>query len=269
MAKAIVVDIHRAMEASVDHSRASRNSDDRVLACGEHFSWLCVFLGRQPLPGALFTSILWNEIQMTRAKRQLAITCSVLAALISVACYALARAGHFLVLDRPIRSDLIVVLAEDFSDDRAERAVALLRQGYGKQLVLDAPDEIHYGLSKSDAAADYLQRSAPYAVGRVHVCPITRKSSRREMVQLDDCIRKIEPDATSVVLVTSDYLTRRSLDVAQRVLPRYRWSVAAVREFKLGTLWWRNRESAKVVVTEWQRFMWWITIEQWTADKED
>jgi len=204
---------------------------------------------------------------MTKAKGQLAITCAVLGVLMSIACYGVSTAGRFLVINRPMPSDLIVVLAGDFSDDRAERALALLRQGYGKQLILDAPDEIHYGLSESDAAADYLRRNAPDAGGRVHVCTITRKSYRHEMVELDGCIKRYEPNAASAVLVTSDYLTRRSLDVAQRILPRYRWSVAAVREFTFGPFWWHNRESAKVVFTEWQRFMWWKTIEQWTADK--
>jgi hypothetical protein len=206
---------------------------------------------------------------MIRATKRLAIKCLIIAFLIIIACNGISRAGRFLVLDRPVPSDLVVVLAEDFSDDRAERALALLRQGYGRQLVLDAPDEIHYGVNKSEAAADYLRRTVPDAVDRVHVCPIMQKSSRREMVQLAACIKRIEPNATSAVLVTSDYLTRRSLAVARCVLPRYRWSVAAVREFSFGSFWWRNRESAKVVLTEWQRFLWWTLIEQWTTDKQD
>ena len=206
---------------------------------------------------------------MTRAKKHLAITCSILAALMTIASYSVSMAGRFLVIDEPVPSDVIVVLAEDFSDDRAERALALLRRGYGRELVLDAPDEIHYGFNKSEAAADYLRRSVPDASGRVHVCPITRKSNWPEMVQLDGCIKRFELNAGSAVLVTSDYLTRRSLKVARRVLPRYRWSVAAVREFKFGPLWWRNRETAKVVLTEWQRFLWWQAIEQWTTDKEE
>jgi hypothetical protein len=201
--------------------------------------------------------------------RKLALKCLISIMVIAIVCGGFTRAGRFLVLDTPEPSDFVVIPAEDFNDDRVERGLALLRHGYGQQLVLDAPDEIHYGLNEADAAVEYLRRSAPEVTDQVHVCRISRGSAPGEMIQLGVCIKRIEPNATSAVLVTSDYLTRRSLDTARHVLPRYHWSVAAAREFEFGPLWWRNRESAKVVLTEWQRLLWWTIIERWTADKID
>jgi uncharacterized SAM-binding protein YcdF (DUF218 family) len=139
----------------------------------------------------------------------------------------------------------------------------LLREGYGQRLVLDAPNRVHYGRNLTTAARDYLQRAALDQISRVDVCSISSNSTRRELAQVDLCIQRIAPGASSGLIVTSDYLSRRSLVMAQRVLPRYKWSIASARELDLGPRWWRNRESAKIVLTEWQRLVWWTMVERW------
>lgn len=184
---------------------------------------------------------------------------------IAIVCVGVAESGQFLVVDRPKRSDLIIVLSEDFNDDRAQRGLTLLRAGFARQFLLDAPDRVHYGQNQTEVASDYLGKAAPDQASRVSVCRISSDSTRREMTQVALCIQRIAPNASSGLLVTSDYLTRRSLDTAQRVLPRYQWSVAAARELDLGPRWWQNRESAKIVLTEWQKLLWWLVVEQWTA----
>jgi uncharacterized SAM-binding protein YcdF (DUF218 family) len=202
---------------------------------------------------------------MNSSRRRMAASLLTFGAGIALACFGAAKSGQFLVVDNPKRSDLIIVLSEDFNDDRAERGLTLLRAGYAQQLLLNAPDRVHYGRRQTEAAKDYLSKAAPDQASQVSVCRISSDSTRREMTQVAGCIQRIAPNATSGLLVTSDYLTRRSLDTAQRLLPRYQWSVAAARELDLGSRWWQNRESAKIVVTEWQRLLWWIVVDQWTA----
>jgi len=184
----------------------------------------------------------------------------------SLAYLGVAKAGQVLVVENAAHSDVIIVLCEDFTDSRAERGLKLLREGYGAKLVLEAPDRVHYGRNQAAAAEDYLQRTAPDELSRVYVCSISPDSEMREMMQLDLCIQRIAPNASSGLLVTSDYLTRRSLDTAQHTLPRYRWTIAATRKLDLSPRWWRNRESAKVVVTEWQKLVWWLVVKRWRAD---
>jgi hypothetical protein len=64
-----------------------------------------------------------------------------------------------------------------------------------------------------------------------------------------------------VLLVTSDYHTRRALSIFSKEAPN-RYSMAAAydpREF--GVQWWRHREWSKTNLYEWMRLMWWELIE--------
>lgn len=185
---------------------------------------------------------------------------------IAGAALAIAKCGQFLIVNRPQRSDLIIVLSENFDDFRVERGLSLLRAGFAQQLILNAPNWTRYGRKQADAAEDYLHRNASDQGSRVHECTISSDSTPEEMSQAARCIRLFAPNATSVLIVTSDFLTRRSLATAERVLPGYRWSVVATQESNIGSHWWRNRESAKIVWSEWQKLLWWKIVEQWTLD---
>jgi uncharacterized SAM-binding protein YcdF (DUF218 family) len=183
--------------------------------------------------------------------------------LMTLAGILLYGAGTYLILDNPIHSDVIVVLSGDTGDARFLHALNLLRSGYSKELILDAPDWIEYGRTSSDLAREYIKTVAPENASHLHVCSFNGDSTVLELHEASKCIHTVAPYAKTAILVTSDYHTRRALSVTQHVLPEYRWSVAAAPDVRLfGAAWWQHREWAKTTLTEWQKLCWWMVIDK-------
>jgi uncharacterized SAM-binding protein YcdF (DUF218 family) len=182
---------------------------------------------------------------------------------VSALCVLAMEAGRLLVVDAPQRSDFMLVLSGDYDDIRSKHGLMLLRSGYAQQLILDAPEGVMYGRKLSDAAQSYLQATAPDETGHVHVCSFKSNSTQQEMREVRDCIHGIVPGARSAMVVTSNYHTRRSLEIARRLMPQYQWSVAAATDPQFRVDWWRSRESAKIMLTEWQKLVWWDLVERW------
>jgi uncharacterized SAM-binding protein YcdF (DUF218 family) len=177
---------------------------------------------------------------------------------------AASRAGNWLVLNDPHRANVIVVLAGGLGDIRFQRGLGLLREGYAQQLVLDAPNWIEYGRMASDLAREYVKEAAPDWQTQIHVCSFHSDSTLGELREVAPCLRAVAPQATSVLLVTSDFHTRRALSTARHALPQYQWSVAATPDSNaFGKSWWRNREWAKTTLLEWQKLCWWQLAERW------
>jgi uncharacterized SAM-binding protein YcdF (DUF218 family) len=174
----------------------------------------------------------------------------------------LPRCGRMLVVDGPEKADAIVVLAGDSNDVRYWRGMQLLRQGYGRDLLLDAAEDFtHYGQTSADAAEQFVSRSAGALGPRVHVCRVRGDSTVEESKHVAACLEKLH--ARSALLVTSDYHTRRAFSIFRRRLPQYRWSVAAAgNSYLYGGNWWKNREWAKTTLTEWQKLIWWQVVER-------
>jgi hypothetical protein len=170
------------------------------------------------------------------------------------------KAGSFLVVDAPLRSDVILVLAGE-TDRRPERALQLLAQGYGRRIVLDVPTKAKiYEFTDIELAQRYI-RDLPQA-SSVGICPIEGLSTKDESKDAKQCLGG-ESDE-SVLLVTSDFHTRRALSVFRREVPGHTYSVAAARdEAQFGVKWWTHRQWAKTFVDEWLRLIWWKMIDQW------
>jgi hypothetical protein len=170
------------------------------------------------------------------------------------------KAGSFLVVDAPRPSDVIVVLAGE-TDRRPERALQLLAQGYGRRVVLDVPTKVKlYELTQVQLAQKYVQ-DLPQG-GMVVVCPIDGLSTKDESKDAQKCLER--EGGRSVLIVTSDFHTRRALSIFRREAPGHEYSVAAARsEEHFGTKWWMHREWAKTLVDEWLRFLWWEAVDQW------
>ncbi len=185
--------------------------------------------------------------------------------LIGIVCgiILVSLAGKLLVVDNPQRADVIVVLAGDFRDVRSQHALKLFREGYAPELVLDAPDWMVFGRTASDLAREYLKVSIPNKTAQLHVCNFKGDSTLLELREVAPCIQTSAPGAASVLLVTSNFHTRRSLSIAQHILPQYKWSAAAAPDERFNTAWWRNREAAKTMLAEWQKLCWWMLVEKW------
>ena len=171
-----------------------------------------------------------------------------------------AKAGSFLVVDTPRPSDVILVLAGE-TNRRPARALDLLAQGYGKRIVLDVPtNSTIYKFTQIELAQKYIQ-DLPQSAS-LSICPIDGLSTKEESKAAEKCLGRV--GGKSVLIVTSDFHTRRALSVFQREVTEHEYSVAASSdEQQFGVRWWTHRQWAKTFVDEWLRLMWWKVVDQW------
>jgi hypothetical protein len=183
--------------------------------------------------------------------------------LVTGAVWIIRESGRMLVIDQPKKSDAIIVLEGDRNDVRYRRGMELLRAGYAPTLLLDASDDTFvYGRRPTDLAAQFIQSTAGEFREHVLVCPIAEDSTLAETKYVQRCLE--QRGARSVLLVTSDYHTRRAYSIFTHRLPQYAWSVAAAHDnYVFGEKWWLNREWAKTALTEYQRLFWWEQVERW------
>jgi len=170
------------------------------------------------------------------------------------------QAARFLVVDEPGKSDAIVVLAGG-TNVRPARAVELLRQGEAPRVFLDVQTrDLIYDQRLTDIAQKYVN-SLPEA-SRIAVCPIVGFSTYAEA---DDASRCLQPlGAHRVLIVTSEFHTRRALLIFRHRLPQYQINVAAARSpTQFGEAWWTNREWAKTTFDEWAKMLWWEAVDRW------
>lgn len=165
-----------------------------------------------------------------------------------------------LVIDSPEHSDVIVVLAGE-TDRRPAYALELLDRGYARRMVLNVPVAARlYNLSEVQLAEQYV-RSLPES-GSIDICPVVGLSTRDEAHDVEKCLTH-EPGAR-VLIVTSDFHTRRALSIFRHEIPGRTFSIAGARdETQFGTRWWAHRQWAKTCLDEWLRWIWWSLVERW------
>jgi hypothetical protein len=179
--------------------------------------------------------------------------------LIAVAVAFAANAGKLLVIDAPEPSDVVVVLAGE-TDRRPARALQLMEQGYGSRELLDVPATARiYKFAQSELAQRYIQDLPGKSIG---ICMIEGLSTRDEARDVGKCLA--HENGRRVLIVTSEFHTRRALSVFRREVSGKTFSVAAARDAnQFGTKWWSERQWAKTCVDEWLRFLWWKVVDQW------
>ena len=176
-----------------------------------------------------------------------------------VAVFA-ANAGRVLVVDAPERSDVIVVLAGE-TDHRPARALELLDEGYARKVVIDVPVGARiYEFTQVQLAERYIH-DLPEAAS-VEVCPIYGLSTRDESHDVEKCLAHEE--SSRVLIVTSEFHTRRSLSVFRHEVHGKTFSVAAAHDdTQFGQRWWTRRQWAKTCLDEWLRLFWWSLVDRW------
>jgi hypothetical protein len=189
---------------------------------------------------------------------------ALLVLLVALAIAAVLHSGSFLVVEKIQKADAILVLAGDVNDKRYQKGIELLREGYGPQLFVDASDDVTmYGRSYADWARQFVSEGPDAVRDRVRVCPIREDSTVAETKYAAKCLSYLTP-GSRVMLVTSDYHTRRALSVFTDRLASYRWYVAPASDpSQFGAQWWKHREWAKNGVREWQKMVWWEAVERW------
>lgn len=187
------------------------------------------------------------------------------AALIAVIFLVLAfrKSGEFLVVDNRQKSDAIVITQGDELDPAYWLGFQLLKQDYAGKLFIDArTNRLFFGRSQADLANQYIQQTAAALNGRVKVCPVTANTTAEEVYDVAKCLGR--DSIHSVLLISDDYHTRRSLLIFSHLLPGYRWSVAAVRDPKeFGEQWWLRRAWIRTAVVQWQHLLWWELLDRW------
>jgi vancomycin permeability regulator SanA len=174
------------------------------------------------------------------------------------------QAARFLVVDDPQKSDVIVVLAGD-TNLRPVHALALLRQGMAQHVFLDVEvrNQI-FDQRLTDLAQKYVG-SLPES-NQVSVCPITGLSTNAESDDVNRCLQSA--GAHKVLIVTSEFHTRRALTIFRHRLPQYQFSVAAAHDpTQFGNAWWGHREWAKVTLDEWMKLVWWEAVDRWRESR--
>ena len=185
------------------------------------------------------------------------------ALLLAVLVVLFRSSGSFLVVDNRQRSDALVITQGDSLDNQYWAALKLLREGYGRELFLDARTNlVLFGRSQAELAGDFIDRTAGDAGGHVKVCAIAGDTTAQEVYEAGNCLKAT--GARSALLVVADFHTRRSLAMFSRLMPQYRWSIIPVAdETKFSTAWWRKREWIRTAVVEWQHLLWWEFVDRW------
>ena len=187
----------------------------------------------------------------------------VLVVLAVLVVFAFRYAGSFLVVNAPEHADMIVVLAGGNNDWRYWNGVQLLHEGWAPHLMLDVfAKGVTYGNMDIDLARNFVNQTTP---GQSTVCPLILNSTFGEAGHIANCLRGT--GVKSILVVTSDYHSRRALTILKKRLPEYHISIyAAPDPYFFGTRWWQTREWAKTTLAEWQRYIWWLFVDRWRSD---
>jgi DUF218 domain len=170
-----------------------------------------------------------------------------------------ANAGTLLVVNDPQKSDAMLVLAGE-TDYRPQLGLQLLDAGYGRKLVIDVPAQERIYQHTEGQLAEKYYGSVPEATS-IRICPIYGLSTKAESHDVEKCLT---PDEHRILIVTSDYHTRRALSIFRHELKGRSFSVAASHDSReYGVDWWRHREWAKTCFDEWLKLLWWNAVDRW------
>jgi uncharacterized SAM-binding protein YcdF (DUF218 family) len=172
-------------------------------------------------------------------------------ALIYFARHPLLRlAGRiWIVDDNPVRSDAIIILGDDnYSGDRAARAAQLLEQGWAPRIVASGRFLRPYASVADLMEHDLRDKGVPQDA----IVKLThRAENTREEI---DVLRHlaVEKHWRKVLIVTSNYHTRRTEFIAERMFPpeiEVRVIAAPDADYNPDS-WWKSRLGLKLFFHE-------------------
>lgn len=161
----------------------------------------------------------------------------------------LAGLGRLLVRDDgPVRADMAVVLAGDFSGNRILRAAELVKQGYVPSVLVSGPHVV-YSLYECDLAIPFAVKHG-YPADWFLREPNEALSTRAEAAAILPDLRR--RGVHRFLLVTSDFHTARAARIYRSAAPDLEMRVvAAPDDYFRADGWWRNREGRKIFLVEW------------------
>jgi uncharacterized SAM-binding protein YcdF (DUF218 family) len=165
--------------------------------------------------------------------------------------YPLLRfAGNFWVVDQtPDSADVIVMLSDDnYFADRANRAAELYKAGHAQHIVASGVYLRPYATISELEQHDLTDRGVP-ATAIVRF-PHHAHNTREECMALNPLL--VSHAWKRVLLVTSNYHTRRSQYICEREFPQgtFLHVIAAPDSDYSPDSWWKSRESMKIFFHE-------------------
>jgi uncharacterized SAM-binding protein YcdF (DUF218 family) len=178
--------------------------------------------------------------------------------LLIILCVAAYGAARFLVVDSPQPADAILVLAGE-TNVRLARALQLASQGYAPRIMVNVPDwTVFYGHSEVGLARDWARAQAVPVI----ICPTHGLSTKDEARDAARCLD--EAHVGSVLVVTSEFHTRRALSTLRHQLAGHTFSIAGAYDpVQFGFNWWQHRQWTKTTFYEWTRLVWWEFVDRW------
>ncbi len=164
--------------------------------------------------------------------------------------------GSYLVqASEPQASEIVVVLAGDSAGNRIKTAANLVKRGLVPKAIVSGPSGI-YGSYECDLAIPFAVRAGFPESYFAHLHHEAR-STAAEVLYIRDELRRL--GVRRMILLTSDYHTRRAGRLMRAAFPDGEVSVVAAPDTNFSVAgWWRNREGRKTFVNEWMK-----TVAEW------
>ncbi len=163
----------------------------------------------------------------------------------------LEAAGSYLVqASPPVKADIALVLAGDGRGGRILKAAELVRDGYVPKVLVSGPDG-NYDLHECDLAIPFAVKAGYPESYFIHF-ENSARNTRDEALQAAAVIRKM--GAHRVLLVTTDFHTRRASSMYRRAAPDLEITTVAAPDMYFSAHgWWHNREGQKTALYEWMK----------------
>ena len=166
-----------------------------------------------------------------------------------------ALGGYLVHAGPPQKADIALVLAGDSFGLRILEAAELVREGYAPKVVVSGPAGM-YGYYECDLAIPFAVNHGYPESYFLHFRHSAR-STKDEAQESVDELRRL--GAKTVLLVTSDFHTRRAGRIFRSAAPDLTFFVVAAPDHDFtASGWWRSREGRKVFVIEWMK-----TVTEW------
>jgi uncharacterized SAM-binding protein YcdF (DUF218 family) len=161
----------------------------------------------------------------------------------------LAELGSYLIkADPPEKADIALVLAGDGDGNRILTAAQLARRGYVPKVLVSGPSG-EYGHYECDLAIPFAVKAGYPESYFLHF----ENDARSTQEEARDAIPHLHQlGAHKVLLVTSDYHTRRAGKIYRSLAPDLQFIVVAAPDTSFtADGWWHNRQGEKIAFNEW------------------
>ena len=175
--------------------------------------------------------------------------------LLSHAVWLAALARYLVVAEPPVRADIVLILAGDFTGQRMLAGADLVKRGFAPKALVSGPSGL-FGEYESEFAIAFAVRRG-YPKSYFIPVPNNSKSTEQEARAIIPELRKL--GVHSVDIVTANFHTRRARRVYRAQAPDLEiHMVAATDDSFQPKSWWHDRESRKIFLSEWTK-----TVANW------